>query len=126
MNKSQAIEIYEMIITMYPKFNSGESTESRKRFAVTWINQIMRGDYKRTKEKLENHLIESVYPPKLADFIILPKKEHSHNAEVDLIEKWESDVRKEMSDPELRKKREETFKKMRDKYKEMFGSDNID
>ena len=116
-----------MIITLYPNFNSGEDVERKKRFAMIWIKQIQRGDYERTKDKLENYLAESVFPPKLADFLVLPRPENKVNSEVELVKQWEEEVRKEREDPEMEKRRQETFERMRQKFDEIFGEgDRLD
>src|SRR5699024_7233767 len=106
MTREEANEIVKLIATMYSNISFS------KEKAVTWIDIVEKGNYKKTKAKLEHHIETSKYPPTISAF--LDKDEY--NPADDYNKKFEQDrqkVKEEMNDPEKRKRREENLKRMK-------------
>ena len=106
MTREEANEIVKLIATMYNNMNF------TKEKAVTWIDIVEKGNYKKTKAKLEHHIETSKFPPTISDFLV----KDEYNPADDYKKKIEQDrqkVQEEMNDPEKRKRREENLKRMK-------------
>ena len=106
MTREEANEIVKLIATVYSNISFS------KEKAVTWIDIVEKGNYKKTKAKLEHHIETSKYPPTISDFLV----KDEYNPADDYKKKIEQDrkkVKEEMNDPEKRKRREENLKRMK-------------
>ena len=106
MTREEANEIVKLIATMYSNISFS------KEKAVTWIDIVEKGNYKKTKAKLEHHIETSKFPPTISDFLV----KDEYNPADDYKKKIEQDrqkVQEEMNDPEKRKRREENLKRMK-------------
>ena len=106
MTREEANEIVKLIATMYSNISF-----SREKM-ITWIDIVEKGNYKKTKAKLEHHIETSKYPPTISDFLV----KDEYNPADDYKKKIEHDrqkVQEEMNDPEKRKRREENLKRMK-------------
>src|SRR5699024_2555721 len=104
MTREEANEIVKLIATMYSNISFS------KEKAVTWIDIVEKGNYKKTKAKLEHYIETSKYPPTISDFLV----KDEYNPANDYKKKIEQDrqkVKEEMNDPEKRKRREENLKR---------------
>lgn len=113
MEYLEAKEILVDIQRLFPHFNKNRDIE----VARTWIRLLQKGDYERTKRKLDEYVIESSYPPNVADILVKPYK--AVNTEVTDVKAMERAVQEEKKDPERRKRREEKLKQFEDKLKEL-------
>lgn len=119
MEKSEAIEIMEILYSFYPNFNK----RGVKSFNKIWIERLMEGDYKKTLKKTEEYTVNSPYPPSLADIIVLPPKEIKPNPEVEQVKQWEAEVKAEreaMTEEDKRKKEE----RKNEMWHKLFGDDS--
>ena len=106
MTREEANEIVKLIATVFNNINF------TKEKATTWIDIIEKGNYKKTKRKLENYIENNKYPPTISDFLV----KDEYNPADDYKKKIERDkqkVQEEMNDPEKRKRREENIKRMK-------------
>ena len=106
MTREEANEIVKLIATMYSNISF-----SREKM-ITWIDIVEKGNYKKTKAKLEHHIEISKFPPTISDFLV----KDEYNPADDYKKKIEQDrkkVQEEMNDPEKRKRREENLKRMK-------------
>ena len=106
MTREEANEIVKLIATMYSNISF-----SREKM-ITWIDIVEKGNYKKTKAKLENYIENNKYPPTISDFLV----KDEYNPADDYKKKIEQDrqkVQEEMNDPEKRKRREENLKRMK-------------
>ena len=106
MTREEANEIVKLIATV---FNNISFTKEK---ATTWIDIIEKGNYKKTKRKLDNYIENNKYPPTISDFLV----KDEYNPADDYKKKIEQDrqkVQEEMNDPEKRKRREENLKRMK-------------
>ena len=113
MEYLEAKEIFIDVQRLYPHFNKDRDIE----VARTWIRLLQKGDYEKTKRKLDEYVIESSYPPNVADILVKPYK--PINTEVTDVKDMERAVQEEMADPERRRRREEKLKQFEDKLKEL-------
>lgn len=114
MERKEAIQIMEILLSCYPNFNRNKT----KNFVKIWIARLVEeGDYKLTLKKVKEHTASNPYPPSLAD--IIAKKYKPVYTELTDIEAMEEAVRREKADPEKAKKREESLKRFEEKLKEL-------
>lgn len=114
MEFNQAKEILENIYIMYPNFNRKDIDN----FDKIWLRKLMLGDFERTKQKLDEYLLNNQFPPTLADILVRKPVEYT-------IDPFEADrlaVEKEKQDPEKAKLREQKLKELR----KAAGGDFID
>ncbi|MFT2142282.1 hypothetical protein [Mammaliicoccus sciuri] len=117
MTREEANEIVKLIATVFTNMNF------TKEKAITWIDIVEKGNYKKTKRKLENYIENNKYPPTISDFLV----KDEYNPADDYKKKIERDkqiVQEEMKDPEKRKRREENLKRMQQMMARLKAGDN--
>ncbi|TDM39858.1 hypothetical protein ETI10_10465 [Macrococcoides goetzii] len=121
MNTNEAIDLIEMISNAYPQ------SAFTKEKAKVWINVLVKGDYEKSKAKLEYHFMNSKFQPVISDFLVVKEINPYEEFEKQL-ERDKSLVEKEEADPELRKKRDEAKRILQEKlsslYQRMDGDGN--
>lgn len=106
MTREEANEIVKLINDMY---NNITFTKDK---AIAWIDIVEKGNYKKTKHKLDNYIEANKFPPTISDFLV----KDEYNPADDYKKKIEQDrqkVQEEMNNPEKRKRREENLKRMK-------------
>lgn len=108
MNAQQAIELTEIIASSYHQVKFNEQD------LEIWISIMLKGDFQRSREKLERHITHEKFPPVISDFLVViqDKPVEDYSADIEA-------VQRELNDPVLRKKREEAMKKLREAVKGM-------
>lgn len=66
MTSDEAKEILMLIGQYYPSFERGEIEQVRFKLK-TWHEQIVKWDYERTKQKLEDYVLNNKFPPSLSE-----------------------------------------------------------
>ena len=110
MEYLEAKEILVDIQRLFPHFNKNRDVEVAK----TWIRLLQKGDYERTKRKLDEYVIESSYPPNVADILVKEYKPRDDGM-AEQIRAAEEKVRQEKADPEKAARREQLLNEMRKK-----------
>lgn len=117
MTREEANEIVKLIATVFTNMNF------TKEKAITWIDIVEKGNYKKTKRKLDNYIENNKYPPTISDFLV----KDEYNPADDYKKKIERDkqiVQEEMKDPEKRKRRERNLKRMQQMMDRLKAGDN--
>ena len=120
ITKDEAIEIMEILYSLYPNFNK----RGMDNFNRIWIEKLMEGDYNKTLKQTNQYVTESPYPPSLADIIVKPYK-HRDDKMPEKIREAEEAVRKEMADPEIAARRKAKIDKMRQKLERMQAGSRV-
>ncbi|MCG5104411.1 replicative helicase loader/inhibitor [Oceanobacillus alkalisoli] len=83
MNRNQALEILETINELYPRF------ELTERKIQIMIPQLEKMDYDRVMARLSEHMVNSSFPPSLAEIAAYapPKNEH-----LEKVRQWEREA----------------------------------
>ena len=115
MEYLEAKEILVDIQRLFPNFNKNRDVEVAK----TWIRLLQKGDYERTKRKLDEYVTESSYPPNVADILVKEYKPRDDGM-AEQIRAAEEKVRQEKADPEKAARREQLLNEMRKKLGEYY------
>lgn len=108
MDKKEALEIMDILITFIPNFGRNATPE----FVEMWMDRLMNeGDYQQTLKKANEYTAEKSFTPALADIIVKVRKPVKSNKKNEL-EEMEAAVNKEKQNPELNAKREKAIKEM--------------
>ena len=116
MEYLEAKEILTDIQKMYPHFNKNRDVEVGR----TWMRLLQKGDYERTKRKLDEYVTESSYPPNVADILVKEYKPRDDGM-AEQIRAAEEKVRQEKADPEKAARREQLLNEMRKKLGAYYG-----
>ncbi|MCP1288297.1 hypothetical protein NK211_13005 [Mammaliicoccus sciuri] len=117
MTREEANEIVKLIYTVFTNMNF------TKEKAKAWIDIVEKGNYQKTKRKLDNYIENNKYPPTISDFLV----KDEYNPADDYKKKIERDkqiVQQEMNDPEKRKRREQNLKRMQKMMARLKAGDN--
>lgn len=121
MNTHEAINLIEMISNSY---HQAAFTKEKSR---VWIELLVKGDYEKSKRKLEFHLLNNKFAPVISDFLVIQESNPYDEFEKRL-EQDKLIVEKEETDPVLKAKREEAKRQMIQKlsslYQRMESDDN--
>ncbi|WP_020007372.1 replicative helicase loader/inhibitor [Salinicoccus albus] len=113
MNKTEAVEIMELLYAFYPNFNKNKM----ENFNQIWIDRLCEGDYRKTVQKVKQYTADSSFPPALADVFV---KKHVPHEQVDMTIKADRErVEAEMADPEKRAEREQKFEQLKEMQERM-------
>lgn len=108
MNGVEATELIKSISANYHQINFTEEKMD------VWIPILMKGDYQKSKEKLQRHFMYEKFPPVISDFLVVIQDKPVEDYSADI-----AAVQRELNDPVLRKKREEAMQKLRQAVKGM-------
>lgn len=107
MERNQALEILETINELYPQF------ELTDRKVKIMLPQLEKMDYDRVMARLNEHIVNSPFPPTLAEIAAYapPKNEH-----LEQIQKWREEAAK--VSPEVKERFRKEFEKLAQKIEE--------
>ena len=112
MNRDQVKELFQLLISVYPRFkpdgkDESEANANLSRKVDAWARLMRSMDYKRVMAKAEQHISENKFPPTVAEIAAYaPEK----NENLEKIKRWEAEAKQVT--PELKEQFRQEFQKL--------------
>lgn len=107
MERNQALEILETINELYPQF---ELTDRKVKIMLLQLEKM---DYDRVMARLNEHIVNSPFPPTLAEIAAYAPEENKH---LEQIQKWREEAAK--VSPEVKERFRKELERLAQKIEE--------